>query len=188
MDGAENERPRAGAKARAGGRPPCPEGRISSPSRLSGGRPVVDTDCYIPYFLVSVNNAHSRAASKLYLDRFGIGVADWRVVSMLACAPGIDARGICDAVALDKAATSRSLGTLGAKGYAVAEAAARDPRRKSWHLTPKGHDLHDAVLEVALARERALIAGVDPDDLETFLRVMRIMRRNVATAAQGEGE
>lgn len=143
-------------------------------------------DSYIPYFLVSVNNAHSRAASRTYLDRFGIGVADWRVVSMLACAPGIDARGICDAVALDKGATSRSLGLLAARGLAQAEAAPRDPRRKSWSLTDEGWALHDAVLEVALERERGLIAGVDPEDLETFLRVMRIMRRNCAAAETGE--
>jgi DNA-binding MarR family transcriptional regulator len=156
----------------------CPTGRLSSPTREARGRAVVDIDTYIPYFLVSVNNAHSRTASKLYLERFGIGVADWRVISMLACEPGITARRICDVVALDKAATSRSLSTLAGKGLVTGDAPQRDPRRRTWRLTATGDTLHDAILQVALSRERALIAGVDPADLEAFLRVMRIMRRN----------
>ena len=40
-------------------------------------------------------------------------------------------------------------------------------------------EFYIARLAAALERERKLIAGVDPDDLEAFLRVIRIMRRNV---------
>lgn len=46
-------------------------------------------------------------------------------------------------------------------------------------LTDKGYGLHDQIITVALERERQLVRGVDSDDLETFLKVMRIMRRYV---------
>ena len=37
------------------------------------------------------------------------------------------------------------------------------------------------MLEAALKRERELISGAEPEDLEAFLRVIRIMRKNVDT-------
>ncbi len=133
----------------------------------------------MPHFLAAVNNALSRGASKRYLAEFGVGIVDWRVVSMLAVEPGIPAHRICDVISLDKAATSRALKGLHDAWFLTADQAGGDPRRKTYCLTPAGYALHDRILAVALAREARLIDGVDPADLEAFLRAMRIMRRNV---------
>lgn len=158
----------------------CPEGRISNPTRRHpDGRDVVDIDTYIPYFLSSVNNALSLGASSEYLKTFGVGIADWRVVSMLAIEPGIPAARIVEVIAIDKGATSRSLNKLDALGLVEFETMASDPRRRIWALNDEGYEMHDRILAAALEREKKLIEGVDPDDLEAFLRVIRIMRRNV---------
>lgn len=167
------------ADRRSTPRPVCPDGRLSTPTTVRNGRPVVDMATYIPYFLTSVNNTLSRGASQLYIERFGIGIVEWRAVSTLAIEPRIPASRICVLVALDKAATSRALARLHALGYLGFEAPEPDRRKKVWWLNADGYRLHDRVLAVALERERQLIAGIDPDDLEAFLRVMRVMRRNV---------
>jgi len=159
----------------------CPEGRISTPVFRKDKRAIVDVDKYIPYFLSSVNNALSRGASHYYLKNFGIGIVEWRVVSMLAIEPRIPASRACEVVALDKAQTSRSLKRLLELGYVEFNAAVSDPRKKVWWLNKKGYELHDRVLEAALKRERELIRGAEPEDLEAFLRVIRIMRKNVDT-------
>ena len=159
----------------------CPEGRVSSPTKPRDGRAVVDVTTYIPYFLSSVNNTLSRGASLLYLEKFDIGIVEWRVVSMLAIEPRISASRICEVVSLDKAATSRALTRLHERGFLDYQAQEQDPRRKIWWLNEAGYALHDEILAVALKREEKLIEGADPDDLEAFLRVMRIMRRNVET-------
>lgn len=158
---------------------PCPEGRLSKSTRSRDGREVVDVSTYIPYFLASVNNALSRGASRLYRDRYDIGIVEWRVVSMLAIEPRIPASRVCEVVSLDKAATSRGLMRLHELGYLAFEAPDSDPRKKIWWLNAAGYALHDDILAVALDRERRLIQDVDPSDLEAFLRVMRLMRRNV---------
>ncbi len=157
----------------------CPDGRKSTPTRQRHGRDVVDITTYIPYFLTSVNNALSRGASQLYLERFGVGIVEWRVVSMLANEPRIPASRACDVIALDKGATSRALMRLYDQGYLEFEASEGDPRKKIWWLNDKGYRLHDDILSLALERERQLIRDIDPDDLEVFLTVMRQMRRNV---------
>lgn len=159
--------------------PLCPEGRYSAPTKEFGGRQIVDIFCYTPYFLSAVNNALSRGASQRYLRMFGIGIVEWRVVSMLAIEPDIPASRICDVVALDKSGTSRALSRLAEMGAVSFEASPSDPRRKIWRLNAKGYDLHDRVLVAALERERKLIDGVEPADLEIFLKVIRIMRENV---------
>lgn len=158
----------------------CPQARHSKSVRQSDeGRTVINTDTYIPYFLVAVNNPLSRGASQHYLEKFGVGIVEWRVISMLATEPGIQAARICSVISLDKGATSRALNRLQELGYTEFKALPTDPRKRVWWLNEKGYDLHDRLIDIALERERALIAGADPDDLEAFLRVMRIMRRNV---------
>ena len=173
---------------RAAAGPVCPDGRLSAPTTERNGRPVIDVTAYVPYFLASVTNALSRGASQIYLERFGIGIVEWRAIATLASEPRIPASRICELVALDKGATSRALARLHDLGCLAFEAPEQDPRRKVWWLNDEGYRLHERVLAVALERERRLIEGVDPEDLEAFLRVMRIMRRNVdAISGSGAG-
>lgn len=163
----------------AAAEPLCPEGRLSEPTTFNDGRAIVNIDTYVPFFLASVNNALSRGASAIYRKRFGIGITDWRVISMLAIEPGITAARVCEVVKLDKAATSRALKTLGDAGLLRFVAANTDARRRRWWLSERGYALHDEILQVALRREAELVRGVAPEDLEAFLRVMRRMLRNV---------
>ncbi|MCC0077766.1 MAG: winged helix-turn-helix transcriptional regulator [Rhodobacter sp.] len=157
----------------------CPEGRISSPTIERDGHAVVDLACYVPHLLSAVNNALSRGASQVYLDRFGIGIAEWRVMSMLAIEPRIQAARICDVIKIDKGAASRALSQLDAKGLLGHEALATDPRKRSWWLNDAGMEVHDTILKIALGREARLIEGIAAEDLEAFLRAIRLMVRNV---------
>jgi len=157
----------------------CPEGRLSVSTKEFQGRRIIDISTYTPYFLSAVNNALSRGASKRYLKMFGIGIVEWRAVSMLAIEPDIPASRICDVVYLDKSGTSRALKRLLELGYVSFDALTPDKRRKVWRLNETGYDLHDRILIEALKREQILIEGVDPADLEIFLKVIRQMRKNV---------
>ena len=158
----------------------CPEGRISRSTRvLEDGHEVIDIDTYIPYFLSSVNNTLSSGASAQYLRDYGVGIVDWRVISMLAIEPGIPAARVCSVISLDKGAASRSLAKLAEMELVTGEVMENDPRRRIWTLSAAGYALHETILAAALVRERKLIEGADPEDLEAFLRVIRVMRRNV---------
>ena len=157
----------------------CPGNRNSSPTRNRDGRKVVNPQTYIPYFFAAINNALSRGASRIYLSSFDIGIVEWRVISMLAIEPRIPAQRICEVISLDKAATSRALSRLQERSVVSFKAQDKDPRKKIWWLNSKGYKLHDRILAIALERERNLIDGVDPEELEVFLKVVRKMRENV---------
>ena len=159
----------------------CPDARISVSTKDVDGRNVVDIDTYIPFFLSMINNTLSRGASQLYRDTYGVGIVEWRVMSMLAIEAGIPAVRIGEVISIDKGQISRALVSLTDAELVTSEVVSADVRKKKWWLTEKGYSLHDEILGTALSRERALIDGCDPDDLEAFLRVMRIMRKNVVS-------
>lgn len=148
-------------------------------TQVENGRKVVNLQRYVPHLLSSVNNALSRGASKLYLETYGIGIVEWRVISMLAIEPGIPALRICEVIKIDKGAASRSLSQLQRAGLVTFKERVSDPRKKNWALSAEGYGIHDSILAEALKREERLLEGIDSNDLEAFLRAMRTMSQNV---------
>jgi DNA-binding MarR family transcriptional regulator len=152
--------------------------RISSPTRQRDGVTVLDIAQYSPFLLTAVGSAWQRKTSALYRERFGFGIGEWRVLSMLNIEPKITANRICTVIRLDKAAVSRSLKLLHDRGLVAYEASASDPRKRRWWLTGAGQEIHTEVLAIALGCEAEMLAGVAPEDLEVFLRVMSHMLAN----------
>jgi DNA-binding MarR family transcriptional regulator len=137
------------------------------------GRDVLDLGGYVPYFLTAISNTWSRSSSRLYLDRFGVGVTEWRVISQLAIEPAIAAQRICEVIGLDKGAVSRSVAALVAAGHVVERGDPRDARRQVLELTASGYALHDALIALATSREEMLLAGFSAEEraqLVLFLR------------------
>ncbi|RPE72147.1 DNA-binding MarR family transcriptional regulator [Pacificibacter maritimus] len=158
----------------------CPDGRISQPSKSVGDREVIDLGTYIPGFLSSINNALSRGASQRYRAQFGIGIVEWRVMSMLAIEPNIPAVHISDAISTDKGQVSRALQKLCDAKLAESKVVSADVRKKNWWLNDAGYTMHERILKIALERERQLITGCTPEDIEAFLRVARLMGQNLS--------
>ena len=157
----------------------CPEGRLSNPVKMVDGRKVVSLGSFIPGLLSRVDNAVSRGASLIFRRDFGIGMVEWRVMAMLAIEPRIHAVRICEVTSSDKGQVSRALASLHEREFVDCEVVSADVRKKKWWLTEEGYAEHDRLFSVALEREKRLIKGCDPEDLEAFLRVARIMEKNV---------
>ncbi len=131
--------------------------------------PVLDLDHYVPFFLTAISNKWSRSSSRIYLRDFGVGVIDWRVMSMLAVEPDITAQRVCQVIGLDKGAVSRSLQALERQGLIAGNA----ERRRKVALTLAGRALHDRIIQVALARERRLLADLTPAEIDVLTGLLR---------------
>ncbi len=153
-----------------------------------GEREVLDLGAYVPYFLTSISNTWSRSSSRLYLDLFGVGVTEWRVVSQLAIEPMIAAQHICELIGLDKGAVSRSVASLVAAGHVRESADARDARRQVLALTPSGYALHDRLIAVALARERLLLDGLSQDEIEQLIGLLQRIRQKLPALREFQPE
>jgi DNA-binding MarR family transcriptional regulator len=130
-------------------------------------------EAYLPFYLSQLANAVSRGASRVYLRLFGIGVVEWRILSVLAIQPDIFANDICQAVGIDKAAASRCLKQLEAGGHVDTPAKFAEKRIRPYRLTRKGHELHGSVLKVALQREAILTANLTPGERATLIGLLQ---------------
>jgi DNA-binding MarR family transcriptional regulator len=135
-------------------------------------REVLDLRGYVPYFLTAISNTWSRSSSRLYLERFGVGVTEWRVISQLAIEPRIAAQRICEVIELDKGAVSRGVASLVAAGYVRESADGRDARRQVLELTASGYGLHDRLIALAKAREQMMLADFTPDERAQFTALL----------------
>ena len=109
-------------------------------------------------------NRFTRAAARDFQNRFGIGSMDWRMLVMLTREPGSTVSHSGRTIGIDKAAVSRSLRRLEAKGLA---APAPDAPTQ-WELTDAGRAMHAEVLEMALNRQRHLLQGLSAEEVQGF--------------------
>ncbi|MFA7822941.1 MarR family winged helix-turn-helix transcriptional regulator [Aeromonas dhakensis] len=135
---------------------------------------------YVPGLLTFLANKLATGASQCYRKHFGIGVVEWRMLSMLAVENGITANRICQVIGLDKSAVSRSLQALEASGYVGSRVDPGDARRNTVSLTEAGRALHDRVLQVALERERRLLTGLSPEEVDTLIELLGRLHGQVA--------
>lgn len=134
----------------------------------------LDLDNYVPALLSWLNNKLSAGGSSLYRDRFGIGIADWRVLAYLGVKTSGTGAEISEFLGMDKAAVSRSIASLKQKGLATA----KKPGRRSieLYLTAKGALLYNEILDVALMREKALLDGfTDAERLQAIGLLQRML-------------
>lgn len=141
----------------------------------------LDLQNYIPALLTFVSNKLSHGASTTYRRLFGVGVTEWRILSLLALEPSIPAQRICFVIGFDKALVSRTVRALEAQGYVTVRPDAKDSRRTVIALTARGLELHDRIIAVALERERLLLDGMSERDRKTLIRLLHDMHRRIDT-------
>ncbi|MBN8292915.1 MarR family transcriptional regulator [Rhodobacter sp. NTK016B] len=159
--------------------PTGPDDGSNLPTLDRDGHSVLDLDGYIPFLISAVGNKWSRSSSGLYLKEFGIGVTEWRMLAMLAIEPRITAYRMCQVIGLDKAAASRGLKAMEARG--LVRSWQEDPQnhRKLIELTDAGWVLHDRIIVVARRREALMLADLSRDEVATLASLLRRMHKRI---------
>lgn len=147
-----------------------------------------DRETYAPILFITLATRYTRSASQLYLKRFGIGVTEWRIVSILSFETNVTANEIANIISTNKAAVSRSLATLSSAGF-IQYVSSEDPQRKRLiSLTAKGRTLNAQIVPVVLERERLLLAKFSAEEklmLLDFLRRLNQAMPDVEAYDQG---
>lgn len=132
--------------------------------------------CKSPTVLLTfAANRFTRKTSRLNQDQFGIGAMDWRMLVMLTREPGSTVSHAGRTIGIDKAAVSRSLRRLEAKGLV----APSEQNANKWHLNEEGRALHAQMLAVALQRQRQLLDGLSRQEVEQFSRCLSVFLENL---------
>ena len=136
----------------------------------------IDREVYIPHFLNVLNNKLSSGASDLYIKLFGIGINEWRVLSVAVKNPGCIANLIADRMDVHKAVVSRSVQYLRDQKNLRVEPAGKE---KLIFVTAAGQRLYSDVARVALAREKLLLRGLSEEQQAMLRSLLAHLLSNV---------
>lgn len=133
-----------------------------------------------PAMLLSFAANHfTESASRYFKAGFDLGAVDWRLIFMFAGAPGSTAAHASKTIGIDKGAVSRAVQRLADLGLLVPGELHANGRSRGWYLTARGRRKHQALLKVALERQKELLAGFKADEVAQFCDFLGRFLHNV---------
>ncbi|HXD50871.1 MAG TPA: MarR family winged helix-turn-helix transcriptional regulator, partial [Burkholderiales bacterium] len=120
------------------------------------------------------------AASRHYPRRFGVRLAEWRVIDALHAGRGISAMRISQWLRTDKAWVSRSVERLIAAGYVRRRPDPGHGRRLLLSLTAKGEKMYAAIAVAARRRNGNLLATLSAAEREVLERALGKLQARAA--------
>jgi DNA-binding MarR family transcriptional regulator len=153
----------------------------------AGTGPTLDLNRYVPAFVTFIANKLSNSATVFYQRNFGVNVTEWRIMSLLAIEPGIQASRICHVIGFNKGPVSRTLSAMQKRGLVTIRTAPDDGRSHAISLTARGRATHDRVIVAALDRERRLLSCLNRDEREALIALLRRIHENLGAVAGQSG-
>lgn len=147
--------------------------------------PQLDLDSFLPYRLSVLSNRISQSIARLYAERFGISITEWRVIAVLGRYSGLSANQVAERTAMDKVAVSRALARLVERGLIARNTDDDDRRRSVLALSARGKRIHTQIAPLALQMERKLLAGLSRDEkqmLDALLDKLAESQQRISSA------
>ena len=139
----------------------------------------LDLNRYVPALLAFIDNKLSAHAAKLYKDQFNTTLTEFRILTMLAVEPNINAQRIIELIGLDKAGVSRTIKQLHEKALLTVTPDPQDLRSNTLQLTASGQALYDEVLIAAQEREQKLLAEFNHMEIENLIYLLNKLHTGV---------
>lgn len=144
---------------------------------------------FLPYRLAVVASFVTRGLARVYHERFGLGIPEWRTIAMLGEFGKLTSRDIGELSQMHKTKVSRAVSALEERGLLERLPNKADRREAFLQLTQPGRRIYDEIAPLALAFERRLLDGLSPADLKTFEMVLSTLTdrsRHLSVGFQGE--
>lgn len=152
-------------------------------------------DDFLPYRLNVLASLVSQALSRIYVERYGLGVPEWRVLVTLGEFGVMTGKAIGAHSHMHKTKVSRAVAELEKRKLLDRRANRADLRESFLSLTPAGRTIYEDLAPGALAFARRLAEVVDPADRAAFERAMqrltersRILAEEVTPMTRQKGD
>jgi DNA-binding MarR family transcriptional regulator len=148
---------------------------------------------FLPYRLNVLASLVSQALSRIYVERYGLGVPEWRVLVTLGQFGVMTGKAVGAHSHMHKTKVSRAVAELEKRKLIARRANRADLRESFLSLTPAGRTIYEELAPGALDFARRLAEVVDPADRTAFERAMerltersRVLADEVARMANSE--
>lgn len=123
---------------------------------------------FMPYRISITSNAISDLIAREYRSRFGLKIAEWRVMAVLGDVGEATQRELVAATRMDKVAVNRATKALGDRDLIQRAPNMKDGRSHHLALTAGGKALYAEIMPLALQMEAQVIEVLDPQEQALF--------------------
>ncbi len=135
---------------------------------------------FLLYRLSSVSRRVAGACAEVYLEEFGLGVPEWRLMAQIGRFGSISARDIAEKISMDRVAISRAAAKCLADGLIQERASTTDRRSKVLSFTPKGKALYRRVIPRACELANLIESGLTRAEAKLLKRLLEKLDKAVA--------
>jgi DNA-binding MarR family transcriptional regulator len=126
----------------------------------------------LPHAFSVVANRISLILQGLYVQRFGLSLAGWRILGILGTHQPLSAKALAELTAMDQVSISRAVDYLVSKKLVSRRTDTSDRRRVVLRLTKKGEEVYNTIVPVLYASENALVSSLSAEDEAALRRIM----------------
>ena len=134
---------------------------IGSPS---GWRPRLSLSGFLPYRLNVMAAVVSEGLARIYGERFGIGIPEWRILATVGECGAITATALGLHAHMGKVKVSRAASALEARGFVERRQNPDDMREAFLALTPEGQEVYGRIIPLALDYVERLTQELSPEE------------------------
>lgn len=145
----------------------------------SGDRPILRLSHFLPYQLNHLAETVSRSFSKIYAEKYGIGIPEWRVIATLGEHEVMTARDISTATSMHKTKVSRAVAALEKRDFIARDRNPDDMREQALRLAPAGIALYEDIIPKALAYSEDLQNALTSEQKQLLASVFDELHRAV---------
>jgi DNA-binding MarR family transcriptional regulator len=161
-----------------------PDGAESVPVGRSDNAPL-KLEEFLPYRLNVVASLVSQALSRIYAERYGIGVPEWRVLVTLGQYGMMTGKAIGAHSHMHKTKVSRAVALLEKRKLLARRANRADLRESFLTLTPTGRAMYEDLAPIALQFTKRLSEAIETSDRPAFERAVdRLIARSAELALE----
>jgi len=147
------------------------------------GHAVLKLDEFLPYRLNVCASLVSQALSRIYADRYKIGVPEWRVLVTLGELGAMTAKAVGAHSHMHKTKVSRAVALLERRKLVSRRANKADLRESFLSLSPAGRDIYTELAPIALDFAQQLLETVDATDRAALDRAIKKLTERSAQLA-----
>jgi DNA-binding MarR family transcriptional regulator len=161
---------------------------MNSGPLLDGAAQVAEPDAgallrledFLPHKLNVLSSLVSQALTRVYGQRYGIGIPEWRVLVTLGQYGVMTGKAVGAHTHMHKTKVSRAVAQLEQRKYVGRRANRADLREAFLSLTPAGRAIYEEAAPIALDFTNRLSEVVAPSDRAAFDRAMRLLTERSA--------
>jgi DNA-binding MarR family transcriptional regulator len=157
--------------------------REQAPAQTSGDTAPLKLEEFLPYRLNVLANLVSQALSRIYVERYGLDVPEWRVLVTLGQFGVMTGKAIGAHSHMHKTKVSRAVALLENRKLLARRANRADLREAFLTLTPAGRTMYDDLAPIALDFATRLCQVMEPAERAAFERTVDRLTERAAKLA-----